>query len=289
MPEEVSQQSTATESPQSLVSNPDDITPQPEVSVVQRTGPVSKISVSDSLDDKLELGDMVEWQWREGLSGEGDKPEGLDTEKYENVEHQLKCQDKSIKDMRKKLGEFHGAPEEDYEFTLDDSLNGKISLDKNDPLLNQFAEYAKSINMSTEGYNNLVNMFLGNQLQSGIDKGSVPQTDEERQDYVKDQMTQLGEGAEEQLNTLVNWGKNNMTENEFTLFTQMLNTADNVKLFQRIKSFKGYQNPPDEHDGIKNKAIKREDLDRMMDDPRYRTKKSFQKMVDDGYKSLYGQ
>lgn len=76
----------------------------------------------------------------------------------------LEEQAKGYGELQSKFGSFTGAPEA-YEITLSDEIVEKgIEIDSEDPLLVRAMEFAKETNMSQEGFNQMVNLHVENQL-----------------------------------------------------------------------------------------------------------------------------
>ena len=94
-----------------------------------------------------------QWNWAEGITGNGDKPEWLQ-DRYKSVSDQAKA----YKELEKKFGEFKGAPKDGYDLEA-------IPLDKDNKMLNTLSETFKELNMSQSGFERVVSEFMTAQTQ----------------------------------------------------------------------------------------------------------------------------
>ena len=173
------------------------------------------------------------WFYADGVPGVGDPPEWWNKEKYPFVSDQAKAHP----ELRKVLGAFTGAPD-NYEVKLNESL-GEIELDTENVLYKTFSGVAKDINMSQEGFDKLVNQYI-----------EVQQLEENRQltansEFKKQEMEKLGEGGQELIKKLDQWGKNNLPEDLYSSYKEMASSADNIKIFEILRSKSGFTNIPD--------------------------------------------
>lgn len=93
----------------------------------------------------------------ENVAGEGDTPEWFKADKYKTIADQAKAYveaEKSLGQMRDKIGKFTGAPEQ-YDVVLPDG----VQLDTEDPIFSQAQEWARGINLDQDGFNSLVEMY----------------------------------------------------------------------------------------------------------------------------------
>jgi hypothetical protein len=161
------------------------------------------------------------WYWNEEQPGQGDKPSWL-MEKYNSVEAQAKANvdaQKYIGELNKRLGEFARAPDAyDYAEVEKDGF----TLDKESALFKQFEDFARTQNMSQGLVDNILTIYKNEYLQK------TPNVDQE--------MAKLGPDANGQLQSLTNWASNNLSDDEFYTLTEMINTADKVRVLQKLRS-----------------------------------------------------
>lgn len=106
----------------------------------------------------------------EAPAGEAGNPEQLDfvLDRY-RAEGRSEAdaaieQAKGYNELRQKLGGFTGAPEA-YEYTVpDEMIEQGVTIADDDPLMDKAREMAKEMNMSQEGFDKMVNMFIETQL-----------------------------------------------------------------------------------------------------------------------------
>lgn len=112
----------------------------------------------------------------ENVAGEGDAPEWYKADKYKTVADQAKAYveaEKSLGQMRDKIGKFTGAPEQ-YDIVVPEG----VSLDTEDPIFAQAQEWARGMNINQEGFNSLVEMY--SQIELAKDKAFEDQYNQEK-------------------------------------------------------------------------------------------------------------
>lgn len=146
----------------------------------------------------------------DGVVGEGDAPEWFKTDKYKTVSDQAKA----YVELESKFGGFKGAPKEGkYEvegFNFDDN-----------PLIGAVAEWGLENQLSNEGMKTLA---------TRVHELALKQQEEDRQNA----MVQLGDDAQKRITTLAQWGKNNLSPEEFSSFQGLAQTAGHVEVLEKL-------------------------------------------------------
>jgi len=161
------------------------------------------------------------WFWGEGMSGEGDKPEWL-LPKYRSVSDQAKA----YVEAEKRLGSFIGAPKNGY----DTSFIEESGLDKESVHLNKFLEVAKKMNLSQDGLQDILGIY------SEYESLRAPDINAE--------LEKLGDNGKQQLQVLNQWATNNLTDKEYSQFTGLIRTAEDVNLFMKLRGLTREQPVP---------------------------------------------
>lgn len=217
--------------------------------------------------------DKHEWQWADGKPGEGDVPTWFDNSKFSSVTDQAIAH----KELQKKLGGFTGAPE-NYEFSIAEGLEGKVDLDVDSEQYKAFRDFAKESNMSNDLFNNIVNSHL--QALAGSQEKAQTDVAENQ----KAELEKLGTESSNIINEVTSWGQNNLTSDEFESFRGLANSADNIKLLQKMIA-KTTSSKVDAKASTAP-AHSRDDLRTMMADPRYMNDMVFRANVDSKYKQM---
>jgi hypothetical protein len=164
-------------------------------------------------------GDQEDWYWdkESGVKGTGEKPDWL-LAKYEDA----KNQGKGYAELEKQFGAFTGAPK-DGEYALDQVKDqfkeAGFELDKDDPLLNEFIEFAKNKNMNQESFNDGLKMYAMSKEADNI----------MMQEVKANEMKMLGDTGDKQIQDMKDWGKANLSEDEFEGLLQAFPTAEAFK------------------------------------------------------------
>lgn len=156
----------------------------------------------------------AEWFYADGVKGEGPPPEWYKAGKYKSLADQAKA----YTDLEKKLGAFTGAPEE-YELSLPEGVEGE--LDSEDPLLAEFVTTAKELNISQEAFNKILHMFVKHDAAS-------------QATHKEQEIAALGEKAAERLQTVAQWGANNLDPEGYQTLRAFATTAAGVKLIEQM-------------------------------------------------------
>jgi hypothetical protein len=163
-------------------------------------------------EQPVQAGQESGWAWKEGVLGEGEKPEYL-LPKYKTVEAQAKA----YTEAEKRLGAFTGAPKEGYDLSFLESA----PVDSESPQLKKFLETATELNISQDAVQTLLGIY------AEYEGARIPNMEEE--------LKKLGSEGKQQLGILNQWAKNNLSEEEYNLFTNRITTAEDVKLFMTLR------------------------------------------------------
>ncbi len=208
------------------------------------------------------------WFLKEGVPGEGDRPEYLE-KRYDSVEAQAKA----YPELEKKLGAFTGAPET---YKMDEiSAREDFKFDAENPLLKNFMSFAKEKQMSQDAFENMLNMYADNAVQS-----AVPASQE---------LEALGPNAKEQLTTLYNWANNNFTPETAQSLINFGTSAENIRTLQKIKEATSESRIPDTKASKQHRAeINEKKLQNMVADERYNTDPVYRDQVTEEFEKYYG-
>lgn len=147
------------------------------------------------------------FSWSEGIAGEGDAPEWYKGDKYKSVAEQAKA----YTDLEKRFGGFTGAPEA---YELPEGLDGE------DHFVKTLSEMGLKNQMSQESFSELLD--LGNSIFE-----SKEEFDQEKE------MAALGENAQERLDNINGFMKNNLGDKYDDLIGHV-NSAKAVELVEAL-------------------------------------------------------
>lgn len=228
--------------------------------------------------DSVDASEQAQWYYNEDVPGSGEKPEWL-MEKYKNVEEQAK----GYKELSSMMGAFTGAPEEYQPAELSKELQEMgINIKTDDPVYEKALEYAKTMNMSQEGLNTMMNLY-----------GEVIAAENAAIEQIKqDQIKALGQNAQIRLDNLGKWANRNLSPELYESFQGLATSADAVKTLERLVAMT--RNAPiDSQESKGTPGISKEEIDallfakdenqqRKMRDPEYA------KMVNQKLDEYYG-
>lgn len=212
-------------------------------------------------------GDVAAWLYADGIAGEGDKPEWLQ-DKYGSVEAQAKA----YPELAKKFGGFTGAPDGDYEVSLPEGLEGEF--DTESPLFKNFAEAARAANMSQDAFTGLLHVYAQNEYDMQV-------ADKEAE------MTALGDNAQTRVKNIGDWGRANLTAEEFEGLREITTSAAGVAAVEAIIAKTKNAAIPDGQPNLSQDTP--ESLRAAVADPKYKTSRDYRKGVDKRYQDYYGE
>jgi hypothetical protein len=133
---------------------------------------------------------------------------------------------KSYTELESRFGSFTGAPEE-YAFTPSDDVKTAfeekgIEIDvSNDPLYEAAVEFAKNTNLNQEGFEQLTNLYLMQQL------ADVKAAEDMRAEAIN-------EIGQKRIDNLSLWGEKNLTPELFKGYQDMITSAETVKAMEHL-------------------------------------------------------
>ena len=159
-----------------------------------------------------------------------ERPENVPEKFWDNetksVKHDAVLE--SYNNLESRFGAFTGAPEA-YEFSLSEELAEKgVNLDLENPLITQFQEMAKESNMSQDMANQLVNMFVEGQY------ADVLGAQEAEESRVAEEMSKLGDNAQQRLSNIENWARANLNKEQAEGLAEMATTAASVQAIEAL-------------------------------------------------------
>jgi hypothetical protein len=225
--------------------------------------------IDDTPVEEAATEEVVESPVVEATADEGERPEWL-KEKYKTVEDQAKA----YNDAEKKLGGFAGSPEGEYEMNVPEGVSGEFDME--DPRIEWFQNAAKESNMSQETFD---------QMLGGFVKMEQEANDPEAAKNIE--LQALGKNANARLTDLGDWGKGNLTADEYEGFKGLATTAQGVSVLEALIAKTAEGKMPTSNT-VRAPSITQEALDDMIKDPRYKESKAYRADVKQKFQDLYG-
>lgn len=163
-----------------------------------------------------------EWFWKEGVKGDGDKPDFL-LDKYKSVADQAK----SYNDLYKKFGAFTGAPEQ-YEVE-------HLGVDPDQHTLKTLMDIGKELNMSQEGLDKLVG-----RLTTAIEQ--------EKESDLESEISKLGDEGSKLMKQYKYFVDNHLQPEEREVARDWIRTAADLKVFTAMTNGVYNKRIPTEND-----------------------------------------
>ena len=214
----------------------------------------------------------------ESSTEEGDRPEWL-PEKFKNPEDLSK----SYLALEKKLGAHIGAPEE-YEFNIPEPLED-YSINSDDPFAQDFSRILKENGVNQKTYNEISTLYF-----SKI-KADEETIQEAQNQQFKEDCEKLGQDKLNEVKDSIKWAKEILPTESYDLLRDIgdkeITVGLLIKQFHDIYKSKNYTKIPDHPTNTMTRAEQEVKCRDMMKDPRMKTDTSYQKMVNDYYRSVY--
>ena len=208
------------------------------------------------------------WAYAEGVNGEGDRPEWF-KDKYKSVADQAQA----YSELEKKFGGFTGAPEEDYELTVPEGIEGEFDME--DPRIGWFTQVAKEANMSQDTFSNLLHGWVQHEVDG-------------MQGSREAEISALGSNAQARLKDLGDWGAANLSPDEFEGFKMLASSAAGVQTLEALIG-KTRQNGVANTTAVATPGVTKEALDERIADPRYKTSPEFRRETTRMFEEHFGQ
>ncbi len=160
------------------------------------------------------------WAYAEDVPGEGDAPDWFKSGKYKTVQAQAEAYNA----LESKFGSFTGAPEA-YELNASDELTeAGVTFADDDGMVGEFKTLATDMGINQEGFDKMLNLYGMVQLAEAT-------ADQESR---KVEMDSLGTTAQTRIDNISNWGKANMSAEQYQTFEGMFNTAGSIAVMERM-------------------------------------------------------
>jgi hypothetical protein len=198
------------------------VTPPVEAQSIMDTPPPEALPIDPLVipeNKDLETGDWY-WDKENGVKGTGERPEWL-LDKYDDV----KNQSKSYPDLQKQFGGFTGAPKDGYELNVPKEIaDSGIVIESDDPLVEEYMEFAKSINMSQEAFDGGLKLIGMSKIADGQMLEEVKSAEFEK----------LGANGQAIIDNIKGWGEANLTPEENAGLLQAFPTAEALQVGAKI-------------------------------------------------------
>ncbi len=222
--------------------------------------PVEEVAAEETTVETTEV---------EAAADDGERPEWL-KDKYKTVEDQAKA----YNDAEKKLGGFSGSPEGEYDLNVPEGIPGE--LDMEDPRIAWFQGVAKETNMNQETFDQMLGGFIKMEQEAN---------DPEAAKGIE--LQALGKNASARLTDLGDWGKGNLTPDQYEGFKGLATTAQNVSVLEALIAKTSEGKMPTSNT-VRAPAITQDALDDMIKDPKYNESAAFRAEVKQKFHDLYG-
>ncbi len=214
----------------------------------------------------------------EELADNPDKPEIPEwlQSKYQtddrSVEESIAEQAKAYTELSSKFGGFAGAPEEYAAFEISEELTAAMAekgidlLADDNPLMAGMKGVAKDLNMSQEGLNKFAETFIANQMESENLR-------------VQNELSELGPNANARINEVQQWAKG-LPADIAPLLEAVATSAKGIEFIEFVMSKNNEAQIPSKANQESTGVNSKQELDRMVADPRYRTDASYRAQVE---------
>lgn len=150
-----------------------------------------------------------------------------------------------------------------------------FKMDKTNPVFLKFRDKAHELGITTDGFNDLTNLYIENELSMLPD--------------VTGEMTKLGENAQARINRVDMWATKYLSPEQAKAVTEVSNTAVFIEAMESMIDKAGDVSLEGGGENI-DRPLSRDDLEQMMRDPRYRDPRSrsndYVKKVEEGFAAL---
>lgn len=175
----------------------------------------------DSVQANSGIGE--DWYWKEGLKGEGPRPDGLD-KKYKTGEAAIKANSeaqKYIGELKNKLGAFADwkAPE-NYDFAQ--FIDNDFNLDTNHANYNSFLSEMRISNVPQSFADKMMGFFKAEMTKNKIDPAK--------------ELENLGLNGAEQVKSLERWAETSFSEGTARFIFKNFRTAEAIGYLKEIKA-----------------------------------------------------
>ncbi len=164
--------------------------------------------------------DVPAWSYAEDVPGTGDAPDWFKSGKYKTVQAQAEAYNA----LESKFGSFTGAPDEYTLNTSEELTEAGVTFADDDGMVGEFKTLATDMGINQEGFDKMLNLY-------GMVQVAEATADQEAR---KAEMDSLGTSAQTRIDNITNWGKANMSAEQFGIFEGMFNTAGSIAVMERM-------------------------------------------------------
>lgn len=227
---------------------------------------IAEVAEATTTEEMIDTSTADGWKLADEINGEGDRPDWF-KDKYNSVSDQAKA----YSELEKKFGGFTGAPEEDYELTTPEGIEGEFDME--DPRISWFQQTAKNANMSQDTFTQMLHGWI--EQEAGVSGGSR-----------EAEIQALGSNAQSRLKDLGDWGAANLSSDQFEGMKMLASSASGVEVLEALIS-------KTQKNGVANVAavqtgITKESLQDRIADPKYKTSAGFRKETERLFDEFYG-
>ena len=207
----------------------EDATQQPAASIVKNeaqsladsadpnAAPQEPSSEATEPSDPPDNSTDPKWYLTETVPGDGEGPEWFKADKYKTLADQAKA----YPDLEKRFGAFVGAPE-DGTYKINPPEGVEITFEEDHPLFQEFNKWAAEKQFSQDGYDGLIDILARYELSMLPDMGQVKQ--------------QLGDNADSRINTMNQWAKSNLSEDEYKAYKEAQTQTNAASVFTAFEA-----------------------------------------------------
>jgi hypothetical protein len=145
----------------------------------------------------------------EGIKGTGETPDWYIADRYKSVAEQAK----GYSELEKKFGGFRGAPKDGYA--------APEGVEQDDELFAELVEFGKDTNMNQDALNKAWDLLTAQ--EQAVEEVTV-----------ENEISKLGENAEQRLKTVEGFLKNNLDSETYSKAQELVTTADSVALVEML-------------------------------------------------------
>ena len=209
-------------------------------------------------DENTESAESAETVVAEMAGGEAteaaERPENVPEKFWDAESSTVKHDDvlKSYSELESRFGSYTGAPDE-YSVGVSDELKeAGVSIDADDPMVEEAIKFAKEAGMNQDGFNGMVNLYATMELAKS----------KAESDAMAEDIASLGDNADRRLNNLSQWASKNLPEDLMDGFKDAAVSANSVKALEQLVSMTRSA-PVQVSDAQSSPGVSREEVQKM--------------------------
>lgn len=230
---------------------------------------------SEEKETTTEAGEAAKWYLNQDIQGKGNKPEWFNNKTFKTITDQAKA----YPELRKKLANFQGSPEQ-YNYDLGDNFKD-IKINEQDPDFVIFDELAKKSGMSQELYTNILKLYFER------DKKISNQLEKNYKDKIYEDYKKIGENPKQQLDILENWWSNMFPDNDIKEFKNCVKNSTDYFHWNKIREKMNSTRIPSNIAQSGTPRILKSELRKMLVSDDYKKNPEIQKEVNEAYTYYY--